>query len=290
MELLSYNLPRDWNLFLFGDDHIGARLRHDHGWEQLVDMMHSKYGGLPAKNNFGIHHGDLIEAILTDDKRWCDSECSKEKTVFEQMAASRKALLPLRKKLLAVLDGNHTFKLHRFGKIAFDICKQLEIPEKYGTWSAKLIYKDKKDNIQFQHFCTHGSGSFSSVADDPVRRETNKKLSLKRKLKFAFGDTFLNSMGHTHQIQILPPTKELYIVTDKEKKLQQCYTGEETIPSGYIPPESRWYVNTGAFLKLYGNGFSGYAERAGYPPQELGFAICKIREKKIVSIDKVVLK
>jgi hypothetical protein len=289
MEILSYNLPLDWNLFLFGDDHEGAALRHDHGWEQLVDMMHSEYGGLPAKNNFGIHHGDLIEAILTDDKRWCDTECSKEKTVFEQMAASRKALLPIRKKLLAVLDGNHTFALHRFGKIAKEICKQLEIPEKYGTYSAKLIYKDKKDNIQFKHYATHGTGSISSVADDPERQKTNMRLSLKRKLRSQFGDCLLSSMGHTHKIIVCEPTKELYI-TDEDNELKQHYTGAQTIPNGYIHPDYRWYCNTGSFLKLYGMGFSGYAERAGYKPIELGFLVVKIRNGIITGIEKEVLE
>ena len=46
MRLLSYDMPRDWNYFLFGDSHIGANLRHDKGFAQMVDMINSKYKGL----------------------------------------------------------------------------------------------------------------------------------------------------------------------------------------------------------------------------------------------------
>ena len=286
MEILSYNQPDDWNLFLFGDDHIGAALRHDHGWEQLVDMMHSEYGGLTAKNNFGVHHGDCIEAILCDDKRFSFFE-TKEQSVLAQIYASIKALDPIKDKTLCILDGNHPAKLINFGEITKHICKELNV--RYGTWSAKLIYKDSKDKVQFKHFATHGSGSISSVADDPERRKTNMRLSLKRKLKYAFGDTVLGSMGHTHKILISEPTKDLYI-KDLGGKHKQGYTGAPTGDTGYIHPDYRWYVNTGAFLKLYGDKFSGYAERAGYPPIELGFCVARIRQGSIVAIDKVVLE
>jgi hypothetical protein len=286
MEILSYNLPLDWNLFLFGDDHEGAALRHVHGWEQLVDMMHSDYDGLPPSRNRGLHHGDILEAIQTDDKRY-ESHETKEPLTLAQIYQSIRNLDPIKAQMLCLLDGNHPQKLHKFGGISAHIAKELAIP--YGTWAAKLIYKDSKDNVQFKHFATHGSGSISSVADDPQRRKTNYRLSLKRKLKNKFGDTVLNSMGHTHKIIICEPTRDLFI-TDEDNEHRQYYTGPPAIPTGYIHPDFRWYVNTGAFLKLYGDGFSSYAERAGYDPIELGFCVAKIRKGQIVGIDKEVLE
>lgn len=286
MDILSYNLPFDWNLFLFGDDHIGASLRHNHGWNQLVDMMHSEYGGLPASRNYGVHHGDIIEAIMVDDKRFTEFE-AREQNVLAQIYASIKALHPIRKKLLTILDGNHPAKLVNFGMITAHVCKELDV--KYGTWSCKLIYKDHKDNLQFKHFATHGSGSIRSVADDPERRKTNMRLSLKRKLKNKFGDVILSSMGHTHLILIYEPTRELFI-TDVNNEHKQFYTGAPVYPKGYIHPDFQWYVNTGALLKIYGDGFSGYGERAGYDPIELGFCVAKIRNSQIVGIEKEVLE
>ena len=288
MELLSFNLPKDWNLFLFGDDHEGAALRYDDGWNQLVDMMHSEYDGLPASRNYGVHHGDVIEAIQTDDRRY-ESHETREALTLAQIYEAIRNLDPIKKKLLCVLDGNHPQKLHRFGKITSHICKELGVP--FGTWAAKITYNDHRDNVQFKHFCTHGSGSINSVADDPERQKTNMRLSLKRKLKKKFGDVLLGSMGHTHKILICKPTEDLFIA-DEDGELRQFYTGapiKYDPHKGFIHPDFRWAVNTGSFLKLYGESFSGYGERAGYDPIELGFCIAKIRNSTISDIVKVIV-
>lgn len=286
MERLLFKLPMDWNLFLFGDDHEGAALRYDHGWSQLVDMMHSPYGGLKENRNYGVHHGDIIEAIMTDDYRYTDFE-TKESTVLAQIYAAIKNLDQIKDRMLCLLNGNHTRKLHRFGEIAKHICKETEIP--YGTWSAILTYKTQKDKVQFKHFATHGSGSINSTADDPQRRKTNMLLSLKRKLKNKFGDTLLNSMGHTHKCLIGKPTEDLFLSDDGEE-IQQFYTGAPSGSEGYIHPDFRYYVNSGSFLKLLGDGFDGYGEVAGYDPIELAFCVVRIRGGDIQDIDKVVLE
>jgi len=285
MELLSYNLPLDWNLFLFGDDHEGAALRHDDGWKQLVDMMHSEYGGLPASRNYGVDHGDVIEAIQTDDYRY-DHHETKEALTLDQIYQAIKNRDPIKKKILCVIDGNHPAKLHRFGKITAHICKELRVP--FGTWSAKLTYNDNKGKLQFKHYATHGFGSITSTADDPQRQRTNMKLALKRKLKKKFGDTLLNTMGHTHKLLVCSPSEELFIV-DKENELRQYYTGAPVRKHGFIPYDYRWYCNTGSFLKLYGESISGYAERAGYDPIELGFLVAKIRGGTITEIVKEIV-
>ena len=285
MEELSFNHPYDWNLFLFGDDHMGASLRYNKGWSQLVDMMHSKYDGLPASRNFGVHHGDVIEAIMVDDPRWTDVE-TKEGTILGQIHESIRALDPIKKKLLTILDGNHTRRLHRFGNITKKICDDLGV--NYGTWTVKLTYNNKKGECQFKHFATHGFGSITSQADDPERRRMGMKLSLKKKLKQKQGDALLNSMGHTHKLISLEPSQELFLA-DNGDQIQQYYTGAPNGNSGYIHPDYKFYCNTGSFLKLYGDGFSGYAECAGYDPLELGFIVCRVRGGQPVKLDKVVL-
>ena len=286
MEQLSFNHPMDWNLFLFGDDHMGASLRYKHGWDQLVDMLHSEYGGLPAGRNYGVHHGDVIEAIMVDDPRWTDVE-TKESTVLGQMSESVRAFDRIKKKLLVILDGNHTRKLHRFGNITKKICEDLGV--KYGTWTSKLTYNNNKGECQFKHFAAHGFGSISSQADDPERRRMGMKLALKKKLKNKAGDTLLNSMGHTHKLIELEPSKELFLA-DNGEDIQQYYTGAPPGNSGYIHPDYKFYCNTGSFLKLYGEGFSGYAECAGYDPIELGLIVCRVRDGQPIKLDKVVLE
>ena len=65
--------------------------------------------------------------------------------------------------------------------------------------------------------------------------------------------------------------------------LIQHYTGyDQNAP--YIHPDNRWYVNTGSFCRLYVEGVSGYAERAGYDPMEIGFPVLRVRDGKIQGI------
>ena len=293
MRLLSYEMPANWNYFLFGDSHIGAALRHDKGFDQMVDMMNSPYEGLPAKYNYGIDHGDIIEAITIDDKRYSVFD-TREATITSQMAMAVREYDPIKSKILCMLDGNHPFKLHAFGKITAYICKELGIS--FGTYTSKLTFKHK-GKLQFKHFATHGSGSITSIADDIERRKVNWILSLKRKLRDMAGDCFLGSMGHTHKIIICPPSEVLYL-TDNEISIKQHHKVPKMV--GYIPPDFRWYVNTGSFLKVYGDIVvegddvpieqsklgSGYAERAMYPPLQLGFAVAKIRNNSLVDIKK----
>ena len=293
MRLLSYEMPRDWNYFLFGDSHIGANLRHDSGFASMIDMINSPYEGLPAKNNYATDHGDILEAITVDDPRYTVWD-TKEATILSQMEMAKKEYWKIRKKILCCLDGNHPFKLHSFGKITAYICKELGVP--FGTWTAKLTFKHK-GKLQFKHFATHGNGSIGSVADDIERRKVNMLLSLKRKLRDMAGDCYLGSMGHTHKLLISPPSEVLYL-TDDEKGIKQHHKVPKM--AGYIPPDFRWYVNTGSFLKIYDDTVteldgvpieqsklgSGYAERAMYPPLQLGYAVGLIRNNSLVKIKK----
>jgi len=292
MRLLSYDMPKDWNYFLFGDSHIGANLRHDKGFVKMVDMINSSYGGLSHKKNYAIDHGDIIEAIMIDDKRYSVFD-TREACVTSQKAMAKKELWPIRKKILTVLDGNHPWKLHKFGPITHEICDALGV--KFGTYSAKLTFR-YKGKTQFKHFATHGNGSIGSIADDIERRKLNWRLSLKRKLRDMAGDCFLMSMGHTHKLIISPPSEILYL-TDNEKKIDQ-YNGVPVSTGKYIHPDYRWYVNTSSFLRVYGDLLveddsvpieqsklgSGYAERAMYTPLQLGFCVGMIRDSKLVDV------
>jgi len=59
----------------------------------------------------------------------------------------------------------------------------------------------------------------------------------------------------------------------------------------FIHPDLRWYVNTGSFYKLYADGknVSGYAERAGYDPNELGYVVVRVKDGIINDVERVVI-
>ena len=285
MKIITKVLPANHNLFLFGDDHEGTILRHKKGWDQLVNMMNSEYAGVSA--NFGVDHGDIIEAIMTDDPRY-DPETTETSIPMEQQARAIENRKEIADKLLVILEGNHPRKLWRFGAITKTVCRKLNVP--YGTWSAKLIFRDRKDRLLYKSFHTHGRKTITSTADDPKRRIVNMRLILKRHLKFKMGDCALMSKGHTHKLIVCEPESELYI-TDNGSKTKQSYTMQGTSHTeGFIHPDHRWYVNAGSFLRLYGEDVSGYAEIGEYDPIELGFAVARKRNRKIQGIDKVILK
>lgn len=224
----------------------------------------------------------MVEAIMVDDPRFSADQL-KEDLPQEQLDRAIKEREPIKKMLLAILMGNHERKLWRWGNITAKACKELGV--EYGTYTAKISIVDKHGDLMYKFFETHGSKTINSTADDPIRKESNERLMLKRKLKFKAGDCAIMIKHHAHKLIVTPPKRELYLIDDG-KEIKQRYTGwgqnEE-----FIHPDARWYGCAGAFLRLYGDGISSYSEIGEYDPVELGFLVTKVRKKKIVAVEKV---
>jgi len=274
-------MPDNFNLFLFGDDHMGSILRSEDGWDGMVEQINSKYD--ECKNNFCIDHGDIIEAIQIDDHRF--DGVTSEGNIIKQLDDAVKCRKAIKDKILVIMEGNHPLKLWKFGDLTKKVCERLGVD--YGTWSCITNYKYKK-SLMFKHFASHGFGSINSSVDDPIRREANMKISLKRALREK-SNAYLSSMGHTHKLLISKPVSTL-VITDHKKRTKQFYSGDTVKQNAaYTHPDLRWYVNTGSFYRTYAEEVSGYAEIKGYNPIEIGYAIAKIRDRKLVDIDKIVL-
>ena len=282
MKLITKQLPANHNLFLFGDLHDGSILSSGHGWRALTDMMKSEYEGCP--NNYGADGGDMIEAITADDPRFSPEKFAEPLTLAQMQIAIEKRET-IKDILLYILQGNHERKLWKYGDIAEEICKKLGVV--YGTYTAKLTVQDPSGNQMYKLFDTHGTRSITSTADDPIRRRTNMELILKRQLKRKAGDCAVMIKHHVHKMIVCKPESDLYLVDDG-KKIKQSYTkwGQN---ESYIHPDARWYGCAGSFLKLYGEGISGYAEIGEYDPVELGFLVLIVRKKKIVELRPIYL-
>jgi len=280
MELLTKKLHPNCNIFLMSDIHEGTTTQSKTSLELVKDMV------LSSKNNYVMIGGDLAEAITIDDKRYdietVDSRASLPLLQYQNIV---KYLKPLKNRIITILLGNHDYKLMKYGNFVKDyVCNELGVP--YGTYTVKLAALDKKGKITYKIFFTHGARSISSTADDPIRRESNMLLQLKRRLQHKAGDCEVMAMGHTHRLLVSKPLPTLYLVDDGDQIIEE-YT--RPMSDRYIPPDHRFYANTGSFLKLYQRGVSGYAERFGYDPTELGFCIIEIRDQKVYDVKKVVL-
>lgn len=287
MQLVKRNLPSDHNLFLFGDVHDGAALSSKDGFKQLENMVFSKYDG--CKNNFVAEGGDQIDAITVDDKRFGEDALKTRGEENEPIPLLQiKYAIEKRKKLaskyLYMLQGNHEDKLWRFGNLTKWMCGELKV--EYGTWTTKLSVNDKKGNLLYKVFDTHGRKQISSAADDPIRVNSNMKLTLKRHLKNKAGDCAVMIKHHVHKLIVTEPQYELYL-TDDGENIKQHYTSWGQNES-YIHPDARWYGCAGAFLRMYyDDDISGYAEKAEYDPTQLGWLVLVVRDNKIIRLDKV---
>jgi len=231
--------------------------------------------------------GDLAESITITDPRYHFSTMDKSsQTPLRQYLNIRKYLTPFAHQILVINEGNHDSKLDTHGQFVKDlICEELGIP--YGTYTCKLSVTDNKNNLMYKAFLTHGFRSVGSTADDPIRQESNMKLQLKRHLSKKAADCACMFMGHTHKLLVSPPTKSIYLRDDGENIVREYTKSEQT--ANYIHQDHRWYGNTGSFMKLYEQDVSGYAEKAGYDPAELGYLKMIVRGGEIKDIIKIVL-
>ncbi len=277
MRILTCKVPRNFNLYLFGDAHSGSSLFYRKGFLKFVDTVKKD------KIGYAIDHADSIEAITTDDKRFT-SDTAREPIPLKQAKDYIEMIRPIKQKIIVRLLGNHCHKLHRFGNLSEFISHQLDIP--YGTYESKILFMDNKtDKMLFKGFFSHGFRSITNQAYDPIQREANMQVRLKRLLQEKSGDCILMSMGHTHKLIVARPTKKLWL-SDDGSEIKQRYTHHE---GEFIHPDNRWVVNTGSFLKLFQEGISGYGSIAGYDPVELGYALVEVRKGEIRDVRKIVL-
>ena len=280
----------DFNLFLISDDHEGNLLRHSSGYDEMVDTVRSKYEGIAPWHNYVVHHGDINEGIQVDDKRY--DGLTTQGAIYSQMQQCKRNLDAIAKNIVAVLDGNHAWKLWKFfgpGKpgLTETVCDEINV--RYGHPKCVINYSHK-GKILFKQLAAHvgAASSPSSSVPDPKRRKANIEVGLKMRLSPQMGDCLLMTCGHWHKMIYAKPEADFYVASE-EARLISGYTHKPARIGSYIHPDHRHYVCCGSFLKTYGDGVAGYAEKFGYPPVELGYYIAKIRGGEIVEAEKKVL-
>lgn len=281
MKLINISLPSSHQIYLISDLHIGSSLCSIKKIESLINKIKKE------KNSKIIILGDLIEAICVDDPRF-DIDTTESPNLIKpinQILYVKDLLSSIANKIICILQGNHEYKLKKFGNLIEKLlCEPLKI--QYGTYSCKISIFNKNKLI-YKIFATHGYKQINSTADDPLRRETNMKLQLKRHLQHKAGDCEIMCMGHTHKLLIVPPIQPLYLTDDGTHIITKEIPSFKTQNELYIPPEHRWYINTGSFLKLYKENVSGYGEIFGFDPIELGCAKIIVKNNKIKNILKI---
>lgn len=280
MKIISIKVPRTHNFYLVSDTHEGSKLQHTEGLLKTINNIKKD------KKAVFAHLGDEIEGITVDDPRYHRStENPGSALPLDQCNAVVEMFEPIKKKGMVWLDGNHPLKLRKFGELTKDVvCARLGI--EHGTYTCKVHVHDMKGNLMYKMFLSHGFRSINSTAADPADREAAMLRALKRGFWRKASDCMIMAMGHTHKLLVKPPISELYL-TDDGDRVRSSYTSTPQVAE-FINPDLRWYVNTGSFYKLYELGVSGYAEQAGYDPNELGHAIVRVEDGTIKTVDRVI--
>jgi hypothetical protein len=298
---LNFNLGKNFNLFLYGDDHEGNAFRYDEGVAMVLDMLHSPWGDLPGSKNFMVHHGDPTESIFYNDMRYDQGSHYFKDTLFRQVRNVVNEFRRHRKKILFMLDGNHgnCHRVRPYGNPTLEICNQLQIP--FGTYAAIVSYRER-EKVLFRHYAGHGWGSVSSRVKPYKRAKANMEIQLRAALEQKAANCALMSMGHVHRLVTYKPDCQLYMRANGGGlkagwTTQRSYYGDVE----WIPGDLRWYACTGSMVKLTDinrgagtNDFtsnsihkSGYAEMAGYDPVPVGFCIAEVRDGKIRDVKKI---
>jgi hypothetical protein len=280
MRTLMRLVPQDYELVLFGDNQEGNVLSHRKGYVDCIKYIHE------SEYRFGIHMGDEMEGYWIDDPRYSPEILNKNPLAQQDQVIADLKKLAESGRLITVLYGNHSHRLSpKIGDITENTCKKLKIA--YGGFSCVVHFIDAQ-GIQFKGFFSHGRKLIRSIADDPVRNLANLQLQLKQHLKYKMGDCLLMAKGHTHRLIICDPRTQLYLST--EPQIEEHYTHNPPFgKGGYVHPDHRWYVNTGSFLKTFGENVSSYSEIGEYDPIELGYIVVTVKKREIIDIRKVIV-
>jgi len=273
----SRRVPKDFNLYLLGDAHVGNGAMAEKPLWTAVNMIKDDDKG------FCITGGDMCEAIHLGDKRFEPAVHMGKYATADKQAAHVAALLdPIQGKVLAALDGNHELKYANIVDYTDLWCRRLDNKIKRGGYSIKA--KFSKDFRLFYH---HGMGSVNSRAGDRRQMETNDGISIKRKLRHLMGDCNVMAMAHIHKLRICPPIDSMALVGDG--KLSHIYPSDVVSKDGYIPEDYRWFCSTGSFLTTFVDNVTTYSERAMYSPTEIGMMKITVEKGRAVAVDKVIL-
>jgi UDP-2,3-diacylglucosamine pyrophosphatase LpxH len=256
--VIPYRSKTDvFKIWAIGDVHIGAKNVHRERFEATLKEI------AKDKNSYIVLLGDLVDAITMSDRRFDMREIDPRYSLEEvgriaekQMEDVYEYLKPVQDKVICMITGNHEHKLAQ--RTGYDISRilanKMNVPMLGYSGFARLIFRRKssKNNPCNTHSYTiymhHGRGG---------GRSGGSGLNNLDKLPGMF-DADIYMMGHIHR-QIIDHKPILYM--DRGGNIKERY---------------KVLMNSGSYLRTYGQGSTGYGEVGQYPPSVLGSVYVEI--------------
>lgn len=193
-------------------------------------------------NAYCILDGDLMDTAIASS---VGDTYGANLQPMEQLKQCVKLFQPLadKKKILAVLPGNHEDRVYRTDGIDITelMCAQLGIPDKYSPTTAILFIRFGRQSMKghgrpllYTLYVTHGSGG--------GRREGGKINRLADLACIVDADIYV--MGHTHLPVVMK--ESFYRVSGSNSS---------------VAPVDKLFVNTAASLN-----YGGYGDKQGFKP------------------------
>jgi hypothetical protein len=261
------------------DWHVGSKCFHEEAAHALVERVKDEKAFL----TFG---GDAIEGKTIDSPHFNpDGLKHTQLNIHNQADAFVEILKPIASRVLMVQIGNHELYLLKNFDIVKYMCDRLGRPQAYGHYQTWLNMCGLT-----LHFW-HGRPTMPRGAKDPIQREANQKAWLKNKMFGLAGSAHAQYMAHTHYCMIVPPIEQ-YALLDHGDNVRGRYFTEQVRDIGgdtWVPPDARWFVNTGTLRRGGGFDHMDYSEVAGYAPPPIACTRTEIRDGRIHTIEKVML-
>jgi hypothetical protein len=269
----------DITIYNTSDWHVGSKCFNERAAQEVVKKV-KKEG---AYLTFG---GDALEGKTIDSPHFNPDGLSSGKLNIESQAdAFVQIMEPIADRILMLQGGNHELYIKKNFDVVRYICKSLGRIDVYGQYQTWLNVSGLT-----LHFW-HGRPSMPRGAKDPIQREANQKAWLKNKLFPLAGSAHAQYMGHTHHCMVVPPIEQ-YALLDGGENVHGEYFKESVRDINgmvWVPPDARWYVNTGTLRRGGGFDHEDYSEIAGYTPPPIACTKTVIKDGRIKKIKKVML-
>jgi len=228
MKFIHIKEAKNVELFAIGDAHYGSREFMEKEFKAIIKYVKE------TKNARVILMGDLIDTCLKNSPGAgpYDNNITPE-TQMEHMV---EALMPIKKKIWCLLDGNHENRIHKTTSIDISkiMARYLEVP----YCADSTLIKARIGSQNYSIFATHGASGSTGLSG---KLNTVMKYS-------AYIQADIYMMGHVHELA--HHSSEYFYIDNGDKMIKSA---------------ERHYLLTGHYLK-----YGGYAEQKGYKPGNTG--------------------
>ena len=227
------------------------------------DLFYSTLDWIKENPCYVILMGDYGEAINSKDPRHDYNALDGEyPTPDKQYRKAIQDLLPIKDKVIMVLEGNHESNFWRRHNHNYTEDLALALGAPYAGFSGYVLFNFKRkigdtvSNNILRIYAHHGWAG---------GRSDGYKVKVIQDLANIFEDAHLYLMGHTHKRGPVFPTTRLR-VNHRNKKVMDS---------------DKHFIYTGSFIKGHDVGKGSYVEARAYPPTQLGAAFIQVRPNRV---------